>query len=53
MSRLVILIVKHIGLVDDLVRSDDKATLKSMHIPDADRLVAGPCDDFVPFQIST
>ena len=52
MSGLVILIVKHIRLVDDLMRSDDKTALESMHIPDTDSLVARTSDDFVPIQVS-
>jgi hypothetical protein len=51
MSGLVIFIVKHIGLVDNLVRSDDKTALKGMHIPDTNSLVAGTSDDFVPIQV--
>ena len=52
MSGLVIFIVKHIRLVDDLMRSDDKTALESMHIPDTDSLVARTSDDFVPIQVS-
>ncbi|KAI6766998.1 hypothetical protein HG531_011358 [Fusarium graminearum] len=46
-DRLALLVVEHIGLIDNLVRSNDKTALKGVHIPNTDSLVAGASDDFM------
>lgn len=52
MSRLALLVVEHIGLIDNLVRSNDKTALKGVHIPNTDSLVAGASDDFMSVKVS-